>query len=106
MHKNYKVNIESLSNTGPPVHSQVNILTDGSKTDEHVGSGYVMYYNNNEIAFESIRLSEEISVYQAEVLAIKMAADNLLQIKQDQFKFVEIYIDSQLMSLGQKFMIA
>ena len=40
--KYYSVNIDSFKNTDPPVHSQVNIYTDGSKTDDHVGSGYVI----------------------------------------------------------------
>ena len=42
--KLYKVNLESFIHTGPPVHTQVNIYTDGSKTEEHVGSGYVIYH--------------------------------------------------------------
>ena len=93
--KYYFVNIDSFKNTGPPVHSQVNIYTDGSKTDDHVGSGYVIYHKNEEIATDSKRLADEITVYQVEVNAIKQAASTLLQNKPDHYKFVKIFSDSQ-----------
>ena len=93
--KYYRVNLESFANKGPPVHTQINIYTDGSKTEEHVGSGYVIYHKGTEIISESIRLEEEITVYQAEVLAIKVAAQKFLSIKTPDLKFVKIFSDSQ-----------
>ena len=93
--KLYRVNLESFVHTGPPVHTQVNIYTDGSKTEEHVGSGYVIYHKGEELTNESIRLEEEITVYQAEVLAIKLAVQKLLSIKTQDLKFVKIFSDSQ-----------
>ena len=69
----------NIKNTGHPVHSQVNIYTDGSKTDVNAGSAYVIYHKNEEIAADSIWLADEITVYQAEVNAIKQAASTLLQ---------------------------
>ena len=80
--KHFKVNLESFKKTGPPSHSQINVYTDDSKTDEHVGSGYVIYHKGEELASESIRLEEEITVYQAEVLAIKQAAQHYQILRQ------------------------
>ena len=45
----YTVNQHILNNTCPPKPSEINIFTDGSKTDEHVGSGYVIYKHTEEI---------------------------------------------------------
>ena len=50
--KLYKVNLESFVHVGPPIHTQVNIYTDGSKTKEHVGSGYVIYHKGEELTNE------------------------------------------------------
>ena len=75
------VNLESFKNTGSPIHSQINVYMDGSKTDEHVGSGYVIHHNKVELASKYIRLEEEITVYQAELLAIKHAALRLINIR-------------------------
>ena len=61
--RHFTVNTDSFKDTGPPIHSQVNIYTDGSKTDEHVGCGFVIYCNNEEIAIGSTKLEDEITVY-------------------------------------------
>ena len=45
--------------------------------------------------WNSIRLAEEINVYQAEVLAIKPAVRKLLEIRKTEFKFIKIFSDSQ-----------
>ena len=42
--KRYRVNLDSFKQVGPPIHSKINVYTDGSKTDDHVGSGYVIYH--------------------------------------------------------------
>ena len=70
------------------------VYTGGSKTDDHVGSGYVIYRKGEELASESIQLEEEITVYQAEVLAIKQAVQTLSNIKAKEHKFVKILSDS------------
>ena len=41
-----------------------------SKTDEHVGCGYVIYKGSIEISSDSIKLPDYVTVYQAEVLAL------------------------------------
>ena len=40
--RNFKLNKESLTNRGFPIQTQINIYTDGSKTEEHVGCGYTI----------------------------------------------------------------
>ena len=101
--KKYSVNKDSFLYTGAPVFSQVTIFTDGSKTDEHVGSGYVIYTKGREISSQSIRLDDEITVYQAEVIAIKAAAEFLKTSKDIDYKYVKIFCDSQaaLMALDK-----
>ena len=46
---------------------QINIYTDGSKTDEHMGCGFTINRYNMKIAADSIRLHNYTIVYQAEV---------------------------------------
>ena len=58
-------------------------------------SGYVIYHKGEELASESIRLEEDITVYEAEVLAIKQAVQTLSNIKIKEHKFVKIFSDSQ-----------
>lgn len=101
--KNFNVNTDSFDNTGPPIPSQVNIYTDGSKTDEHVGSGFTIYINGNEFCYESIRLSENNTVYQAEVFAIKQAIMTLTNFNRPDLQYIKLFSDSQaaLLSLAQ-----
>ena len=40
--KNFSVNKKSFCAEKPPLHSEVNIYTDGSKLDNRVGSGFVI----------------------------------------------------------------
>ena len=54
--KLYKVNENSFTSETEPVRAQININTDGSKTDEHTGCGFTISRYNNEIASDSIRL--------------------------------------------------
>ena len=44
-------------------------------TEDHVGARYVMYMQCVEIHTNSTRLPNENTVYQAELLAIKLAVD-------------------------------
>ena len=39
----YNVNQESFLNTNKPIPAQISIYTDESKTEDHVGTGYVIY---------------------------------------------------------------
>ena len=65
--KLYKVNEKSFTTETEPMRAQINIYTDGSKTDEHTGCGFTINRYNTEIAADSIRLPDYTTVYQAEV---------------------------------------
>ena len=41
--KYYCVDLKCLNSTEHPQMSQINIFTDGSKTDTHAGAGFVIY---------------------------------------------------------------
>ena len=73
----YTVNTDSLTHTAKPTESQINIYTDGSLTDEHAGSGYTIQYRKREIIADSIRLPMHTTVFQAEIIAMKLVR-NLL----------------------------
>ena len=93
--KKFTVNEDSFNSTSYPIQGQINIYTDGSKTDEHVGSGYVIYKHEREIESNSTRLSTDITVFQAEVLAIKLAVSNYLCNKSINDRYIKIFSDSQ-----------
>ncbi|XP_023235849.1 uncharacterized protein LOC111635190 [Centruroides sculpturatus] len=56
-----------------PEHTDLTVYTDGSKCNNNVGSGFVAYLNNTEIASERYRLGADCTVFQAEMYAISMA---------------------------------
>ena len=62
-----------------PVKTQINIYTDGSKIDEHTWCGFTINRYNTEIAADSIRLPDYATVYQAEVLAIRLT---MIEVRQ------------------------
>ena len=87
--------MKSLLTDGYPIQSQININTDGRKTKEHVGCGYAIYKGTKEISANSIRLPEYCTVYQAEVMAIYLAASEGVCILQPTDKFIKIFSYSQ-----------
>ena len=76
-----------------PITSELNIYTDGSKIDQRVGAGYVMYHFRSRIREEKFNLPEYATVFQAELLAIREAAIGLKQM--GEFRYVRILVDSQ-----------
>ena len=46
------------------------MYTDGSKTDNGVGSGFVVYHKNKRVHTDSISLPDHTTVFQAEIIAI------------------------------------
>lgn len=54
------------------------IFTDGSKTDGRVGAAYVAYTDHEEKTCRLIKLDGNCSVYQAELMAILRALDDVL----------------------------
>ena len=88
------VNLESFS--GDPnflVHSDVNIFTDGSKSEFGVGSAYRIVIDNVIYRQDNFTLPSYSSVFQAEIHAINKAAENLLMLPSD--KKMNFFVDSQ-----------
>ena len=68
-----KINFNMDSLKGGSKHlikSQVTIYTDGSKTNQGVGSGYVIYYKGERMCTYSTKLPDYATVFQAEIQAI------------------------------------
>ena len=75
--------------------SQINIYTDGSKTEKGVGAGFVITKNKLELKIGEIRLDDICTVYQAEVFAIFEAVRSLIiDPRFEGIRFVNIFSDS------------
>ena len=95
--KTYNVILESLKGGKKHLrHSESTIYTDGSKKEEGVGGGFVLYNYNKAIHTYSFKMQNPATVYQAELEAIYQACkymdDNHDNIRP---KYVKILTDSQ-----------
>ncbi|KAJ4430717.1 hypothetical protein ANN_19308 [Periplaneta americana] len=72
----------------------LNELRNGSKTEEHVGAGVVAVQKSLEIYTGTQRLGNECSVFQAELIGIKMAIDWIISQRKDETSY-GIHVDSQ-----------
>ena len=68
------VHLTEASNNDDPV---LKIYTDGSKTDDGVGCAFVVYKNGEEISSQHYRLPNYSTVFQAELIAIKVSLEYL-----------------------------
>ena len=93
--KYYSVDLRSLNSADHPQISQINIFTDGSKTEAHTGAGFVIYKYKIERYSKGGKIKMENTVFLAEVLAIREAVRDYIQIKQADEKNVKIFTDSQ-----------
>ena len=93
--RNYQIDEASYRSTTYPIQSQINIYTDGSRTDEHTGAGFVIYTNNSEAEFDSVRLPDYGTVFQGEMLAIKLAAERCYEKLAPGTKYIKLFSDSQ-----------
>ena len=76
--------------------SQTTIYTDGSKTKQGVGSGFVVYYKNQLIHSDHTTLPFHTTVFQAEIHAILKAGQYIKSSRANrEYKFVKILSDSQ-----------
>ena len=92
--KNYTVNTESFDGKAKHrSHAEIMAYTDGSKTEQGVGAGYVLYRRKQFEFYESLKLPDHATVFQAEVMAINKCAEYLLKLENP--KFVKILVDSQ-----------
>ena len=92
--KRYTVNLDSFDGKSKHnKHSEFTVYTDGSKMGNLTGSGFVIYHHKNLLTYESLKLNDNATVFQAEIIAIKKAAEYLL--KHHTAKYVKIFSDSQ-----------
>ena len=76
--------------------SQYNIFTDGSKTTQGTGAGYVIMKGKSQLLLtNSINLRKNASIFRAEATAIQAAAESLTEIINPKIKFIRIFSDSQ-----------
>ena len=75
--------------------SQINVFTDGSKTQQHVGSGYTIKRGSNTVVENSYKLPNDCTVFQAEIYAIKMAMQELNGHILNSDKYIKIFSDSR-----------
>ncbi|GBM87325.1 hypothetical protein AVEN_250597-1 [Araneus ventricosus] len=75
-----------------PSGEGIEIYTDGSKINDQVGAAIVVFYYNAEIFNGTIRLSDFVTVYQAEVTGIKMALEFISTI--GTWNKINLYTDS------------
>ena len=99
----FKINRESFD--GSAKHrqpTQFNVFTDGSKLNDQTGSGVVIYHGTREVHHKCHRLPNGTTVFQAEVAAVAVAAETLLNMNETRVKYVKIFVDSQaaLTALG------
>jgi ribonuclease HI len=74
--------------------SSIQCYTDGSKLEEKVGAGFVIYQNNTIIKEEALHLGAYSTVFQAETTAVLAAASYLLDTELKD-KEITILCDSQ-----------
>ena len=88
-HKLYKIDIDSFTSYEMPFQSQINVYTDGSKTDTHVGAGFVIIKNNRTVLAGNRRLPDKATVFEAEVMAIQVAMLGLSGYIKDNNRYVK-----------------
>ena len=72
------------------------MYTDGSKTKQGAGSGYVILSGIDRVLnTQSINLTGEASIFQAELIAIQEAAKHLYAHKKTQGLYIKLFLDSQ-----------
>ena len=76
----------------PP--NELHIFTDGSKTNDGVGAGGVLYCRNKESATFHFKLNDQNSVFQAETVAIMETGKALLR-QRLRNKVINIFSDSR-----------
>ena len=98
----YLVRLDSFGNEILEFDSTWRVYTDGSKADEKVGAAFVIVRNNIVVDSGQARLSDESSVFQAEITAIKAAADRMFEIDEEAVRSVSFHVDSQAALLALK----
>ncbi|XP_067125500.1 uncharacterized protein [Centruroides vittatus] len=76
VHPAYRIGLDW--DVGEPTHIGVEIYTDGSKDGSLVGAAYCVFSDGVEVHCQSVRLNEEASVFQAELVALVGASQWIL----------------------------
>jgi ribonuclease HI len=79
---------------GKPLANEYELYTDGSRFQGKTGGGVCAYLDGDLIFQKSFHLGDDATVFQAEVMAIKHAAE-WLKTHERRFKRVTIHCDSQ-----------
>jgi ribonuclease HI len=79
-------------------NGNLNIYTDGSKLNGHVGCAFTIWDGNQELTFERKRLDNRCSVFQAELLAIKGSLKAILNMFHSNEDLKRIIINSDSIS--------
>ena len=97
LNNKFTVNTDSFNNyTKHLMHSQLNVYTDGSKTDIGTGAGFVIYDKQKLIHKDYFPLAPTATVYQAEVIAIGKAAKFLMKFRKTlDPKYIKFFSDSR-----------
>ena len=94
--KDYWVTIDGKKGKSKPIPSQLNVYTDGSKTKQGAGAGYVIMQGKGKLIHaDSIHLTENATIFQAELIAIKEAATLLTTLQETEGQYIKIFCDSQ-----------
>ena len=92
----YNVNLESLKGGEKFLKtSQYNVYTDGSKIDGQVGAGLIIIQKDKPAIQRYIRLPDHCSVFQAEIYAIGLAAQAIIENSTLHNTYVKIFTDNQ-----------
>ena len=76
--------------------SEYNVYTDGSRIDGQCGAGFSIYKYKTNIASNCANLPTTSTVFQAEIIGIKLACEELIKIQEERnVKYVKIFSDSQ-----------
>ena len=92
----YSINRDSFD--GHKKHrglTQYNIFSDGSRQNNQSGAGFVICHGRNIVAEDHIRLPDYATVFQAEIVAIRLAVQTLLRQEGTSVRFLKIFVDSQ-----------
>ena len=92
-----RINMSSFDGQARHIRrAETTVYTDGSKTEQGVGAGFVIFHKNKRIHVESIHMPNTSTVFQAEIEAINHACQYLLSIEQElDLKYIKIFSDSQ-----------
>ena len=88
--------MNDVSGRQKPKLSQINVYTDGSKTSQGTGAGFVELKGKNILIHTaSINLDKTATIFQVKAAAIQKAAEYLTQNPRPSQKYIKIFSDSQ-----------